>query len=312
LQLDQARLGGRARPAGRSARPRFFALPYLLVAPATISLVAIALYPILYALYLSFTDANLIRMFNIEFIGFRNYVKAINDETFQISFYQTIRWVIVVLVGQLGVSLPIALFLNMNFRFRGFVRTAILLPYCIPSAVTAISWVLMFDANVGVVNDLLNKMGVIKGNVAWMSDSVSSFIIIAGAMIWAGFPFMAIVLLAGLQAIPEEMYEAGRVDGAGALQRFWHLTLPQLMPTILLVMLLRTIWLSQHVDLIYIMTGGGPGFANYTVAVYALIQLAGQRELGYASAIAVLLAILLVSASVVYIRYIERSQEFLR
>ena len=278
----------------------------------TLALAAIALYPIFFAIYLSFTDANLIRMFNIEFIGIRNFTKAINDETFQIAFAQTIRWVIVVLVGQLGVSLPIALFLNMNFRYRGFVRTAILLPYCIPSAVTAISWVLMFDANVGVVNDLLNKMGVLKGNVAWMSDSTSSFLIISGAMVWAGFPFMAIVLLAGLQAIPEEMYEAGRVDGAGSFQRFLYLTLPQLMPTILLVMLLRTIWLSQHVDLIYIMTGGGPGFSNYTVAVYALIQLAGQRELGYASAIAILLAIVLVSASIVYIRYIERTQEFLR
>jgi multiple sugar transport system permease protein len=309
MQAEQARLGGRARPVvGR----RFFALPYLLVAPATLTLVAIALYPILYAVVLSFTDANLIRMRSIEFIGLRNFTKALNDEIFQISFIQTIRWVLFVLVGQLSVSLPIALFLNMSFRFRGFVRTAILLPYCIPSAVTAISWVLMFDANVGVVNDFLNKLGAIKGNVAWMSDSTSSFLIIAFAMIWAGFPFMAIVLLAGLQAIPEEMYEAGRVDGASVWQRFWNLTLPQLMPTILLVMLLRTIWLSQHVDLIYIMTGGGPGFSNYTVAVYALIQLAGQRELGYSSAIAVLLSILLVSASIVYIRYIERSQEFLR
>jgi multiple sugar transport system permease protein len=287
-------------------------LPYVLVAPATLALVAIALYPILYAVDLSFTDANLTRMNRIEFTGIRNYVKALNDETFLISLVQTLRWVVVVLCGQLAIALPTALFLNTRFRFRGFVRTAILFPWAIPAAVTAISWVLMFDANVGVVNDFLMRTSVLKSPVAWMSDPTSAFLIIALAMIWAGFPFMAVVLLAGLQAIPEEMYEAGRVDGAGAWQRFSYITLPQLMPTILLVLLLRTIWLSQHVDRSYIMTGGGPGFSNYTVAVYTLIQLAGQRELGYSSAIAVLLSILLVSASIAYIRYIEKTQEFLR
>jgi multiple sugar transport system permease protein len=312
MDTRNPQLAAQTQSARIGRRHHVQTLPYLLVAPATLMLVAIALYPIIYAVRLSFTNANLIYMNDIVFIGLRNYVKALNDEVFQISFSQTLRWVIVVLVGQFAVSLPTALFLNMNFRFRGFVRTAILVPYAIPSAVTAICWVLMFDANLGVVNDLLMRMGVLKGPIAWMSDSSYAFPIIALAMIWAGFPFVAIVLLAALQAIPDELFEAARVDGAGPWQRFCYITLPQLLPTILLVLLLRTIWLSQHVDLIYIMTRGGPGWSNYTIAVYSLIQVAGERELGYASAVAVMLAIVLIAASIVYIRYIERTQEFLR
>lgn len=312
MATGQAPTLGQTSPAVKTRRPRVFLLPYILVAPATLMLIFLALYPIIYAVSLSFTDANLIRMNRIEFIALRNYVKAFGDETFLISFIQTLRWVLVVLVGQLGIALPVALFLNMSFRFRGFVRTAILLPYAIPSAVTAISWVLMFDANIGVVNDLLLRARITSDPVAFMSDPLTSFLVISLAMVWAGFPFMAIILLAALQSIPEEMNEAARVDGAGAWQRFFWITLPQLMPTILLVLLLRTIWLSQAVDLIYIMTGGGPGFSNYTLAVYSLVQIVGQRELGYSSAMAVILSIVLIAASIVYIRYIERSQEFLR
>jgi multiple sugar transport system permease protein len=286
--------------------------PYLFVAPAVLLIAAVVFVPALYAIGLSFTDATLLRLGDAQLVGLRNYARAFDDETYLIALPQTVRWILAVGLLQLALALPIALFLNRGFRGRSVVRTAILLPYVVPSAVTAIAFVLLFHPSLGMVNDVLVRLRVIPSFVAWLSDPAGAFGVVALAAVWAGFPFMAVVLLAALQAIPQELYEAALVDGAGLWQRFRYVTFPQLTPTILLVMLLRTIWLAQHVDLIYIMTGGGPGYGNYTVSVYVLILLADGLKLGYSSAVAITLAVVLIGLSVVYIRYIERSREYLR
>ena len=131
---------------------------------------------------------------------------------------------------------------------------------------------------------------------SWLSEPTSSFAIVVAAMVWAGQPLMAIMLLAALQSIPDELYEAARVDGANAWQRFWYVTLLHIMPTILFIVLLRMIWMSNHIDMTFIMTRGGPGFANYTEAVYSFM-LPQRFEIGYSSAVAVVLAIILMTAS---------------
>ena len=294
------------------ARRRVPLLPYLLVAPALALMIVIALYPTYYAIQLSLYDANLARFNRARFVGLDNYVKLLSDDVFRISVIQTIRWVAVVIVGQLGMALPVALFLNLNFSFRGVIRTAILIPWVIPAAVTSLIWVFMFDANLGVANDILVRLGVIEVYWTWLSDFKTAFFLVVMAAIWSGFPFMAIVLLAALQTIPDELYEAAHIDGAGVWQRFWYVTLPLIVPTILLILLLRTIWLSHSVDLVYIMTVGGPGYSNYTTAVYSFLLTTSQFEIGYASAVAVVLAIALLAVSTIYIRHMERSQEYLR
>jgi multiple sugar transport system permease protein len=164
----------------------------------------------------------------------------------------------------------------------------------------------MFDGNFGVANDLLKRMGVIDSYVSWLSDPLGAFSIIVAAMVWAGQPLMAIIILAALQTIPEELYEAARVDGANAGQRFWYVTLPQIMPTILFIVLLRMIWMSNHIDVIFIMTRGGPGFSNYTEAVYSFM-LTQRFEIGYSSAVAVVLAVILLTAAALYVRRLART-----
>jgi multiple sugar transport system permease protein len=149
------------------------------------------------------------------------------------------------------------------------------------------------------------RAGIVDSYVSWLSDPLGSFAVVVGAMVWAGQPLMAIMLLAALQAIPAEFYEAARVDGADAWQRFRYVTLPQIMPTILLLILLRMIWMSNHIDIIFIMTRGGPGFANYTEAVYSFM-LTQRFEIGYSSAVAVVLAVILLTASTFYVRHLAR------
>jgi multiple sugar transport system permease protein len=203
------------------------------------------------------------------------------------------------------IALPVALFLNQRFPGRALVRAAVVVPYVVPPAVTALLWVYMFDGNFGVVNDLLVKLGVLHTYVPWLSDPLGSFLVVAAAMIWSGMPLMAIVLLAMLQTIPGELYEAARIDGANSWQRFQRITLPHLVPTIAFLLLLRSIWMANYIDLIFIMTRGGPGFSNYTEAVYSFM-LTQQLEVSYSSAVAVALAIVLMAISVFYVRHLAR------
>jgi len=212
----------------------------------------------------------------------------------------------VVVGAEMAIALPIALFLNLEFRGRGLVRAAVVVPYIVPPAVTGLLFVYAFDGSFGVVNDLLVRLGVQHGYIAWLSEPLRSFAVVAGAMVWEGTPLMAIVLLAVLQTIPAELYEAAEIDGAGPFQAFRRITLPHLMPTILLLLLLRTIWMSNHIDMIFIITRGGPGFANYTEALYSFM-LTGRFEIGYASAVAVVLAVLLLAASAAYVRHLART-----
>ena len=286
-------------------RRRVDLLPYALIAPIGLLLLAISLYPALDAIWLAMTDASLLRLSRAQFIGLKNFVRLASDPIFLQGLWRTLRWDIAVVGLELAIALPIALFLNLRFRGRGLVRAAVVIPYIVPPAVVALMWVYMFDGNFGVANDILMRLGVIDHYVSWFSDPNGSFAIVVAAMVWAGQPLMAIILLAGLQAIPGELYEAAVIDGASAWQRFVYITLPLLMPTILFIVLLRTIWMSNHIDMIFIMTRGGPGFSNYTEAVYSFM-LTQQFNIGYSSAVAVVLAIILMVASAFYVRHLAR------
>lgn len=289
----------------KARRRRVDLFPYLLIAPIILLLLAISFYPAVDAVWLALTDASLLRLARAQFVGFSNFVRLAEDPIFLNGLWRTLRWDVAVVLIELAIALPFALFLNLKFRGRGFVRAAIVIPYIIPPAVTALMWVYIFDGNFGVANDLLVKMGILNSYASWLSEPGGSFAVVVAAMVWAGQPLMAIMLLAALQSIPGELYEAARVDGAGVWQRFRYVTLPHIMPTILFIALLRTIWMSNHIDMIFIMTRGGPGFANYTEAVYSFM-LTQRFEIGYSSAVAVVLAVILMTASAFYVRHLAR------
>jgi multiple sugar transport system permease protein len=301
--LGQERLGLLRRAGGQ---PRVDLLPYLFIAPILLLLAAISFYPAAYAIWLAMTDATLLKLARAEFVGVRNFVRLLDDPIFLNGLWRTARWDLTVVLSEIGIAIPLALFLNLDFRGRAVVRAAVLVPYIIPPAVTGLIWVYMFDGTFGVVNDLLVRLHLIEDYVSWLSEPTASYLIVAAAMVWSGTPLIAIVLLAVLQTIPQELYEAATIDGSNSWQRFRFVTLPFLMPTILFLFLLRMIWMSNHIDMIFIMTRGGPGFANYTEAIYSF-QLTGQFEIAYASTVAVVLAAVLVVASVFYVRHLARS-----
>jgi multiple sugar transport system permease protein len=291
-------------PSGRRHRLEF--LPYALIAPILLLLLAISVYPTIYAIWLAMTDASLLRLARAKFIGLDNLWRMIGDTTFINGLWRTLRWDLSVVLTQLALALPIALLLNPPFRARGVVRAAMMVPYITPPAVVALMFSYIVDGNFGVLNDILVKLGVLTQYFAWLSDPTASFLIVVSAMVWYGTPLMALILLAVRQTIPSEEYEAAKVDGASAHRMFWHITLPHLMPTILFLLLFRVIWMSNHIDMIYIITLGGPGFSNYTEAIYSF-NLTTQFEIGYASAVAVALTLILVTGSALYVRHLARS-----
>jgi multiple sugar transport system permease protein len=282
-----------------------------MVGPAVLAVLSLTVYPAAYAVWLSSTDANLLRFAAAESVGPGNYAKAFADEIFLGSLGRTLRYVVAVAGTQMLLALPVALFLNTAFFGRGLVRSTILIPWVVPGAVVAIIWRFLVHPNLGVVNDVLLRLGLISEYLVWIADPVRSFVIIVVATLWTGFPFFTIMLLASLQAIPGDLYEVSRVDGAGAWQRFRYVTLPLLWPSMLLLLLLRTIGLAHGVDLIFLLTGGGPGYDNYTVAVYSFILAWNQFEIGYASALAVMLSLVLLTVSAVYVWLIERSRAWM-
>ena len=305
IQTDAPAAPALARNRGRRRR-RFDVLPYALIAPIGLLLLAISVYPTFEAVRLAMTDATLLRLARAQFTGLQNFIRMAGDQTFLDGLWRTLRWDAAVVSLELAIALPVALFLNQTFRGRGFVRAAMMVPYITPPAVVGLLFVFMFDGNFGVVNDVLVRLGVLDNYAAWLSDPTASFWVVVCAMVWYGTPLMALILLATLQTISAELYEAAEVDGAGAFAQFWHITLPHLLPSISFLVLLRTIWMSNHIDMIFVMTTGGPGFSNYTEAVYSF-QLTNQFEIGYASAVAVVLAVILMSASALYVRHLART-----
>ncbi len=295
----------------RRRRRRIDLFPYLLVSPAMLFILIVTVYPSLYAIRLSLFDANLLRFAASEFVGIDNYVAAFRDEIFLESVLRTVRWIVVIASSLLVVALPVALLLNRSFPGRGLARTAVLIPWVVPGAVVAIIWRYLTDSNHGIIGDILVRAGILDAPIPWISQPLGAFIIIVVAMVWTGFPFFAITLLAALQVIPGDLYESAKVDGATGWQSFRHITFPMLLPTILMLLLIRSIWLSHAVDLPFMMTNGGPGYSNYTVAVYSFLLTHSQLEIGYPSALAVMLAVVLLVASAFYIRLIERSRDWM-
>jgi multiple sugar transport system permease protein len=296
-----------------SPRARARLTPYLLLTPAFLLLGAIIVYPVLRAIWLSFQSYSLIEPQNQGFIGLRNYATLLTgDAVFWQAAGYTARWVVVNVAAQLLIGCLFALVLNESFRGRALVRGLILVPWVMPSSVTGLMWTFMFDGQFGIINKVLVGLGVLSTPIPFLSRPEWALWAIIVASVWYGVPFFTIMLLAGLQSIPPDYYEAASVDGADALQRFWWITLPLWRPMIFIVTLLRTIWLSQYVEIIYIMTGGGPVRYSTTIPVYGYVTSVVKLDFGYAAAIAVSLAAVMMAVAYAYLRLASRLEIRLR
>jgi len=276
--------------------------PYLFISPALLFFALFMAYPILNVFFYSLQNYSIMKPYLDGFIGFGNFIKLFTDDKiFWKSITVSLKWVCIQVPLQLVFGMIAAMILNKKFPGRGIIRAVFFAPWAVSGVLTALLWSLIYNENMGVLNDLLLKMHVITKRVAWVSAYSTTFGALSVAELWRGLPFFSIMLLAGLQSIPEEVYEACAVDGTTKWQTFWYITLPQLKNTVILSTLLRIVWEFNNVDVIYNLTGGGPVNSTTTLTMYLTQTAVRDSNFGYGSAIAVFSFILLSAAASVYI-----------
>lgn len=276
--------------------------PYLYVMPVLILLLIMYGYPLIKSIIMSLQDYKLTSSGSAPFNDFANFKKMFSDTDFLLLLKNSLIYVIISVVAQFVLGLILALCLKTKFRGRGIYQSIVFLPWAFSSFVVGLMFRWSFNGEYGVVNDILMKMGIIKENVAWLGTPGLSLAVVIIAMIWMGIPFFGIMILAALQSVPDDIYEAADIDGCGMFRKFFSLTLPYIKPTIIMTVLLRTIWIFNSFDLIVIITGGGPVNYSQTLPSYMYSKAFASYDFGLASAFGVLLIVILGIYAVLFLK----------
>ncbi len=284
----------------RSAKRRFALAvePWLYTVPSVFLIALIMLVPLALGLSFAFRDLVLLDPDSGGFVGLDNFRQLAGDDAFWSALRNTVTWTAASVSLQFGLGLVLALLLDVPFRGRGLVQALVFLPWAVPSFLSGLNWAWLFNPVVGPLPHWLVGLGLMRtpDNILSSPDHAIWGPIVAN--VWWGIPFFAITLLAALQSIPDDLYEAAAMDGAGAVMRFRAITLPFLAPTIAITVMLRTVWIANFADLIVVMTRGGPADSTQILASYIFTVAFQRLDFGYASAVAaVLLALLLLYAA---------------
>ena len=297
-------------------RPSEGRFAVLLVLPALLGIFAVVLFPLLYSLWLSFTDVNVLRtsgpvieLFGVRvplfrWVGFQNYVRIFDDPLYWSSLWRTLYFVGAFVLEATLVGFGMALVLNERFAGRPLMRSLLLIPWSLSRVVVGLLWIGILDFEFGAFNGLLYNLHLVDGSIAFFKDGFSALNVLVSVYAWNQAPFAALLLLAGMQSIPADLYSAAEVDGAGYWQRFRHLTLPALRPILFLVLVLATVNGFLMLDLIYVLTMGGPGHDTTTVSWLGFQTAFTFFKFGPGTAILYTLTALCLLLTLVYHRLI--------
>jgi trehalose/maltose transport system permease protein len=276
-------------------------LAHYMLAPSLILIAAVAAYPIAYAIWLSLHDYSVINPGVSRWDGLGNYKEALSSSEFWAAFRTTFIFSIISVFLETVIGLGMALAMHAAFRGQGILRTVILVPWAVLTVVTAIMWRTIFEAPLGLVPSILDKVGIGE-SIVWLGEKPYALIVMIIADVWKTAPFMALLILAGLQVIPGDLYEAAKVDGAKTWQRFTKITLPLLTPAILVALIFRTLDALRIFDLPFVLTKGAQG--TNTLSLYANETLQSNQIIGLGSALSILTFIIVMSVSLLYIRFV--------
>jgi multiple sugar transport system permease protein len=288
----------RRRRSGLSERR----LAAAMLSPSLIVIALVAAYPIGYAIWLSLNQYS-VRVPGLKrWVGLDNYTAALSSSSFWNAVKVTFLFTAISVTLELVLGLAMALAMHEGFRGRSVLRATVLVPWAVLTVGTAILWKSIFEPDLGFANSVLNSLGLPGAHTVWLGSKGYAFAVMVFADVWKTAPFMALLLLAGLQVIPEDVYEAARVDGATAWQRLTKITLPLLRPAILVALIFRTLDALRIFDLPYVLTNGANG--TTTLSLYAYNQLTQNRLIGPGSALSVLTFIIVMAVSLIYIRFV--------
>ncbi len=273
----------------------------LLLLPVVLLLALVVGVPALRVVFLGFTRTELADGIVSSWAGLATHARTFGDGRFLSALRNTALFTGLSVLLEVSLGMALALLLDRPFRGRGTLRAVVLVPWVLPTSVMALAWAWIFHDTFGMANDLLSRLGLIDAPVAWLAQPVTAMAALVVADAWKTTPFVALILLAGLQGVPSEVLEAARVDGAGSWQRFRRITLPHLVPSLVVATLFRSIQAWGAFDIVYVMTGGGPGGSTETLSLYAFQSWFRYLDFGYGAAIAVqgMLVALFLAAVVV-------------
>jgi ABC-type sugar transport system permease subunit len=291
----------------RGLEQREARLAWWLMAPAVGTILLVALFPLGWTLWES-VHLHDLRMpwLGRPFIGLGNYQEALSDPRFWSALAHTGFFTAVTVTLELGLGLLLALAMNRATRGRTVVRAAVLVPWAIPTVVSALLWRFIFDDQAGVVNAVLSSIGFSREPIVWFIRPDLAWVPVIVSDVWKTTPFVALLLLAGLQNIDAGLYEAARIDGASAWEQFRHVTLPLLKPAIMVALVFRTLDSFRVFDLIYVLTGGGPGTSTEPIALYTFNSLLQNLRFGYGSALSVITFVVSFVLAIGYLRLLGR------
>ena len=288
---------GRDKSYGRAERR----LAAWMLSPSLVVMALVAAYPIGYAVYLSLNEYSIRVPGLSRWAGTKNYQTAFEDSEFWSAFWTTLGFTGISVALELVIGLGMAMAMHHAFKGRGVLRAVVLVPWATITAVTAITWKSMFEPELGIVPQMLGTVGIAE-DVVWLGEKGYALAVLIVADVWKTSPFMALLLLAGLQVIPNDVYEAAKVDGANAWQRFWRITLPLLKPAILVALLFRTLDALRIFDLPAVLTQGANG--TNTLSLHAYDELTQNRLVGLGSALSVITFVVVMAVSFLYIRFV--------
>ena len=272
-----------------------------MLTPTLVVLLVMTAYPLIFTFVYSFTDYNYLKgTENASFVLFDNYVALFKNGYFQQAVWNTIKFTILAVVLEMALGLLIAVFVNSLKRGQKIMRTLLLLPYLLPAVTVALSWRMMLSANYGIINQFLEGLGLPVFN--WFMDTKTAFGTILLIDVWQNVPFVFLLLYASLQSVSENQYEAARIDGAGFLQQFWYITLPNIKGSLALCALLRTIDTFRLFEKVNVLTGGGPAGTTTTITQFLYTYGIKSLDLGFGSAGAIVMTLLVLILSSFYIK----------
>jgi len=284
-------------------------LGYGLIAPAVLVIIIIGIFPIISTFLYSFQHKILTDPTNDSWVGLRNFIDIFRDKGFSNTLKNTIVFSLISVVFELVIGFLGALLMHNAKKGKTIIRTAVLIPWAIPGIVIAQMFSFMFNDQLGVINQILRYFGIINENIVWLADKKWAMFAVISADTWKQFPYVALMLLAGLQIIDKELYESAQVDGAGKLRRFIYITLPNIKPILLVVLLFRTMGAIRIFDIIYGMTGGGPADSTNTLLNASYKYLFSDYNFGMGSAMSVIIFLIILAFSSCYIKILKSDEE---
>ena len=293
----------------RVERHRIDYFPYLLFAPVLVILLVFFAFPMIRLLMLSVQSGKILRINEVnKFVGFKHFIYIFTHSRYLNQFYHTLVYVIGCVVGSYVLGLATALLLNESFRGRTAARVLVVMPWAISLTVTCLSWIWIMDFQWGILNVMLQEIGIIKEPIGWLHKRQWAMFSVILVTTWRTYPFTGLMLLAGLQNIPNYLYDAAEIDGAGAFRKFWYVTIPQLRSVSNVVLLILSIWSLRRISYVMMLTGGGPNRATEVLALGIYDTAFKGFEFGRASALSVVMVFITILYVLFYLKVTGKTE----